>query len=141
MHEKEGVIKSTGPEMRRFFFSVDEAVKLVLTSVENINAIHGKVLSRYMKAAQVGDLLDLWIAEKGGSWERMEGRPGERIDEFLIGDIELPYTREVEYDGIQHYVIAFNEKSEAPPEVGLSSANTERLSKEEMSRLINSPRE
>lgn len=141
MHETDGIIRSTGPEMRRFFFSVDEAVKLVSTSLENISTIRGKVLSRYMKAAQVQDLLDIWIAEKGGSWERMAGRPGERIDEYLIGDIELPYTREVEYDGIPHYVIAFNEKSEHPLDVGLSSANTERLSAEEMSRLINSPRD
>jgi UDP-glucose 4-epimerase len=141
MHDTDGVIRTTGPEMRRFFFSVDEAVKLVMTSIENIDAIRGKVLSRYMKAAQIQDLLDLWIAEKGGSWERMQGRPGERVDEFLIGDIELPFTREVEYDGIPHYVIAFNEKSENPPAVGLSSANTERLSVEEMSSLINSPRE
>lgn len=141
MHEETNIIKTTGPEMRRFFFSVDEAVKLVLTALEQIDPIQGKVLSRYMKAAQIEDLLDTWTAEKGGSWERMEGRPGEREDEFLIGDIELPYAREVEYDGVKHYIISFNEKSETPLEFGLSSANTERLSRTEMLDLINSPRD
>lgn len=141
MFEETGVIKTTGPEMRRFFFTVDEAVKLVLTAMREIETIQGKVLSRYMKAAQIQDLLETWTANKGGTWERMEGRPGERLDEFLIGDIELPYAREVEYDGVKHYIISFNEKADEPLEFGLSSANTERLSKAEMLDLINSPQE
>jgi UDP-N-acetylglucosamine 4,6-dehydratase len=137
MHDETGVIRSTGPEMRRFFFTVDEAVKLVRTAAEHIDTIQGKVLSRRMKAAQIQDLLNLWTHHKGGRWERMEGRPGERLDEFLIGDIELPYTREMQYDGIDHYIISFNEKAECPPKVGLSSANAQRLSQVEMLDLIN----
>ncbi|MCC7308876.1 MAG: polysaccharide biosynthesis protein [Acidobacteria bacterium] len=141
MHEGDGIIRTTGPEMRRFFFSVEEAVTLVLTALENIETIQGKVLSRYMKAAQIKDLLDLWIGTKGGSWERMEGRPGERNDEFLIGEIELPYTIEQVYDGVTHYLISFNEKAETPLREGLSSANTARLSRDEMYDLISSTRD
>jgi UDP-N-acetylglucosamine 4,6-dehydratase/5-epimerase len=137
MHDDTGVIRSTGPEMRRFFFTVDEAVKLVRMAVKHIDTIQGKVLSRRMKAAQIQDLLDLWIQHKGGRWERMEGRPGERMDEFLIGEIELPYTREIEYDGIEHYIISFNEKAECPPKVALSSANAQQLTQVEMLDLIN----
>lgn len=141
MHDETGVIRSTGPEMRRFFFTVEEAVKLVHAAMREIETVQGKVLSREMKAAQIRDLLDLWVEEKGGRWERMEGRPGERDDESLIGDIELPYTREVEYDRIRHYIISFNEKVAHPLEAGLSSANTERLTRAEMLELINSPAE
>jgi len=141
MHKETNVIKTTGPEMRRFFFTVDDAVRLVLTALEEIETIQGKVLSRYMKAAQIQDLLDVWIEEKGGSWERMEGRPGEREDEFLIGEIELPYAYETKYGDVTHYIISFNEKSEKPLTTGLSSANTARLSHEEMLALINSPSE
>jgi UDP-N-acetylglucosamine 4,6-dehydratase len=136
MHDETRIIRSTGPEMRRFFFTVDEAVKLVRTAVEHIITIQGKVLSRRMKAAQIQDLLNLWIQKKGGRWERTEGRPGERVDEFLIGDIELPYTTEIQYDGIEHYIIAFNEKAERPLKVGLSSANAQRLTQVEMLDLI-----
>ncbi|MCA1594047.1 MAG: polysaccharide biosynthesis protein [Acidobacteria bacterium] len=141
MHDETGVIKSTGPEMRRFFFTVDEAVRLVRTAMDRIDVVQGKVLSRKMKAAQIEDLLTAWTKHKGGSWVRMEGRPGEREDEFLIGDIELPYTTQIEYDGITHYIISFNEKAGAPLEVGLSSANTERLTEGEMLELINSEAE
>jgi UDP-N-acetylglucosamine 4,6-dehydratase/5-epimerase len=139
MHEKDGVIGTTGPQMRRFFFTVDEAVKLVLTGLENIGTIHGKVLSRKMKAAKIQDILDLWVREKGGRWQVIEGRPGERNDEYLIGDLELPYTKEILFDGIQHYLISFNEKVANPISFGLSSANTERLSEQEILSLINNP--
>lgn len=139
MLEETGVIGTTGPEMRRFFFSVDEAVNLVVTAMENIDQVKGKVLSRHMKAAQMQDILQTWIEDKGGKWEKIEGRPGERDDEFLIGDLELAYTQELEFDGIKHYLISFNDKVANPISFGLSSANTDKLTREEILSIINNP--
>jgi UDP-glucose 4-epimerase len=139
MLEETGMIGTTGPEMRRFFFSVDEAVNLVITAMKNIDLAKGKVLSRHMKAAQMQDILQAWIEEKGGKWEKIEGRPGERDDEFLIGDLELPYTEELMFDGIKHYLISFNEKVANPIHFGLSSANTDKLTREEILAIINNP--
>jgi len=139
MIEQTGVIGTTGPEMRRFFFTVDDAVKLVLTALENADSLGGKVLSRHMKAAQIEDILNVWTKHKGGRWEKIEGRPGERNDEFLICDLELPYTHEVVYDGIKHYVISFNDKAANPISVGLSSANTDRMSEDEILAILNNP--
>ena len=141
MHEEKGVIGTTGPEMRRFFFTVDEAVNLVLAALANIEAVQGKVLSRKMKAAQIEDILRIWTAHKGGRYEKIDGRPGERDDEFLIGDLELPYTEQVVYEGIAHYLISFNQKVNNPAGVGLSSANTDRLTDEEIWEIINNPPE
>ena len=139
MHQTTGVIGTTGPEMRRFFFTVDEAVQLVLTAMAHVDLLQGKVLSRRMKAAQISDVLRIWVDTLGGRWERIEGRPGERDDEYLVGDQELPYTEEVEYHGIPHYVIAFNERASRPVAVGLSSANTDRLTDDEIRTLVSSP--
>lgn len=139
MHEETGVIGTTGPEMRRFFFTVDEAVNLVIAAMDNIEAVQGKVLSRKMKAAQIEDILKIWTVDKGGRYEKIEGRPGERDDEFLIGDLELAYTKEVEYNGITHYLISFNNKVENPVAVGLSSANTERLTEAEILDILRNP--
>jgi UDP-N-acetylglucosamine 4,6-dehydratase/5-epimerase len=136
MHADTGVIRSTGPHMRRFFFTIDEAVALVRTCLDNMDLLAGRVLSRTMKAAQISDLLNTWVEAKGGRWEKMEGRPGERDDEFLIGDLELPYTVEKDFDGVKHFIITFNEKAPVALPVGLSSANTERLTKAEMLQLI-----
>jgi UDP-N-acetylglucosamine 4,6-dehydratase len=139
MHEETGVIGTTGPEMRRFFFTVDEAVNLVITALKNIDQVKGKVLSRKMKAAKIEDILTIWTKNNGGKFEKINGRPGERDDEFLIGDLELPYTEEVTYNGITHFLISFNNKVERPVSFGLSSANTDKLSEEEILSIINNP--
>jgi UDP-glucose 4-epimerase len=122
--------------MRKFFVTVDEAVALIVTALANIDAVGGKVLARHMKAAMVGDLLELWIAERGGTWERLRGRPGERDDEFLIGDLELPYTAIEEFDGVPHYLISFNDRVPSPLPEPLSTANTDRLDRDEMLALL-----
>src|SRR5258705_307987 len=89
MHDNTGVIGSTGPDMTRYFSKVDEAVDLVTTALQNIEQLQGCVVSRQMKSALIRDILDLWIREKGGRWEKIEGRPGERPHEYLIGEPEL----------------------------------------------------
>lgn len=139
MHEETGTIGTTGPEMRRFFFTVDEAVKLVITAMDNMEELQGKVLSREMKAAQIEDLLTTWTKNKGGVYERIEGRPGERDDEFLIGETELPYTEVKHYDDVRHYIIAFNDKAEKPLNEVFSSANATRLTEAEMMDIIDNP--
>lgn len=139
MHEATGVIGTTGPDMRRFFFTVDEAVALVEAAVARVDELHGRVLSRQMKAARIGDLLDVWVRDHGGTWEQIEGRPGEREDELLVGELELPYAREIVIDDVPHYVLSFNQRVDQPLAGVLSSANAARLTDPEMAQLINSP--
>jgi UDP-glucose 4-epimerase len=139
MHSKSGVIGTTGPDMTRFFFTVDEAVALVKTAMSGLQVFQGKVLSRAMKSSLIRDLLETWIAEKGGKWTTIDGRPGERNQEFLIGDIELPYTREILIDGVTHYVISFNEKVADPLKEVVCSDVAERLNYEEMKSLVMKP--
>ena len=139
MHEETGILRSTGPEMTRYFFSVDEAVKLILTAMNNLGQLHGKVLSRSMKSAKIRDLLDVWTAEKGGKWEKMEGRPGDRLYECLIGELELEFTTTAKYDGILHYIITPNQTAPAGQAIQkiVSSDNAERLTRQEISVLLN----
>ncbi len=136
MHKNTGVVGTTGPEMRRFFFTVDEAVQLVNTALENIEEVKGKVLSREMKSAQIEDILKVWVKSKGGRYEKIVGRPGERNDEYLIGEIELPYTTEKTFNGIKHFIISFNQKAKKPLAQVYSSANAKRLSDKEILQLI-----
>ena len=139
MLKKQGFIGTTGPEMFRYFFTVDEAVSLVLTALKNESELHGKVLSRYMKSAQLEDIIRVWTKQEGATYEKIEGRPGERLEEFLIGESELEYTEERIYDGIRHYVLSFNEKSENPLTEVLSSRTAEKLTDDEIRAIINNP--
>jgi FlaA1/EpsC-like NDP-sugar epimerase len=139
MLKKQGFIGTTGPEMFRYFFTVDEAVSLVLTALKNESELHGKVLSRYMKAAQLEDIIRVWTKQEGATYEKIEGRPGERLEEFLIGESELEYTEERIYDGIRHYVLSFNDKPNNPLKEVLSSRTAEKLSDDEIRAIINNP--
>lgn len=139
MHDSTGVIGSTGPDMTRYFSKVDEAVALVITAIENVEQVQGAVLSRKMKAAVIRDFLEVWIKHKGGRWEQITGRPGERPHEYLIGEPELLYTREVEFDGLPHFMIKFNQPVAQPLPAPFCSANAPRLTEEEMLAIINDP--
>jgi hypothetical protein len=87
------------------------------------------------------DILKVWTAQEGGRYERIAGRPGERDEEYLIGEQELPYTQELLYQNIPHYVISFNQRVERPLSGLISSGNTERLNDDEIRALINNPPE
>ena len=139
MHDTSGVIGSTGPDMTRYFSKVDEAVELVTTALENIDQLQGTVVSRAMKSARIRDILDLWIRKNGGRWEQIEGRPGERPHEYLIGQPELPYTSKTEFNGVPHYVIKFNHPVAQPLKEPFCSANAEALSESELLYIINNP--
>jgi UDP-N-acetylglucosamine 4,6-dehydratase/5-epimerase len=137
--DAEGVIKTTGPEMLRFFFTVDEAVELVMTGIAHADMLHGSLLSRYMKAAQIKDILEVWCRQAGVSYVKIAGRPGERNEETLIGEQELPYTRIWEHNGIRHYIVSFNRRTDQPLEKVFSAGTTDRMTPEEISCIINNP--
>ena len=139
MLKDKGVIGTTGPEMYRFFFTVDEAVDLVMAALENRDQFQGKILSRKMKAAQMKDILRVWTQHEGGRYELIAGRPGERNEEYLFGELELPYTKDFLLNGIEHYLISFNQKVEDPVENVLSSSNTDLLTDKEILKIILNP--
>lgn len=134
-----GVIETTGPEMLRFIFTVDDAVDLVVTGIAHADMLHGRLLSRHMKSAQIKDILDVWCRQEGASYVRIAGRPGERNEETLVGEQELAYTRVWEHNGIRHYVISFNERQESPLEQVFSASTAERMTAAEISNIINNP--
>ncbi|MHA2084104.1 MAG: polysaccharide biosynthesis protein [Candidatus Thorarchaeota archaeon] len=135
MFKRDGVLRSTGPKMRRFFFTVDHAVELVLNAVENKEMVSGKILSRVMKSAQISDILDVWTKHFGGKWETMEGRPGERTDEYLVGETELEYCEELIINEVKHYLISPNEKSGNKVDI-FHSGVAEKLSEKEILDII-----
>jgi FlaA1/EpsC-like NDP-sugar epimerase len=136
MFKKNKTIYTTGPYMRRFFFTVNEAVELVTTCLEKINSLSGKILSREMKSAQMMDILNIWIKLYGGKFIISKERPGERVDEFLIGETELPFTEKKIIRNINHYVIDFKKKSRKPLKEIISSHNCEKLNFLEIKKII-----
>jgi UDP-N-acetylglucosamine 4,6-dehydratase/5-epimerase len=139
MHEESGLIGSTGPDMTRYLSTVDEAVELVTTALDNIQDVEGAVLSREMKAVKIRNVLETWIKHKGGRWEQIDGRPGERPHEYLMGEPELAYTKKVTYNNVSHYLTRFDRLAEEPLTELRCSETAQHLSEGEMLEIIDSP--
>jgi UDP-N-acetylglucosamine 4,6-dehydratase/5-epimerase len=129
-------IGTTGPHMRRFFFTVNNAADLVITAMNHIEEYHGGILSLKMKSAQIEDILKVWSKHFGIPYEKIAERPGDKLDEVLIGKIELPHVKHIELDGKMFYYINFYGKYENDLKDEVSSANAERLSEQEVLELI-----
>ena len=139
MLDTSGVISTTGPEMTRFFFSIDEAVQLVVTGIVNSEKFHGQVLAREMKSAKLEHILHIWTGLTGGTYQKVGGRPGERSYEYLVGELELQYVNSHNIDGIKHYSINFNSRSHTALTNAISSNSADRLSDLEITELILNP--
>ena len=97
------------------------------------------VLVREEDIPRIRDILEVWVKHKGGSWKQIEGRPGERPHEYMIGESELPYTYEAHFNGTKHYVTDFKHRASQPLAAAPNSEDAERLSEAEILDLINNP--
>ena len=94
MFNKNKTILTTGPNMRRFFFSVEEAVNLIDQALKLKDKLSGKILSAEMKSSKMIDILKVWVKKYGGKYKIIKTRKGDRLDEYLIGEDELKYAEE-----------------------------------------------
>lgn len=137
MIKKNNIILTTGPHMRRFIFSVEDAVNLVTFALNNSKKLNGKIVSTEMKSAKMLDILKIWIKNFGGKYKVIDERPGERIDEYLIGQEEIQYTSILKKRKQTYYVIDFDKqikkKSIIKP---LSSLNAKKLNDKEIVNIL-----
>jgi FlaA1/EpsC-like NDP-sugar epimerase len=136
MHNKDNTIYTTGPEMKRYFFTVHDACQLVITVIKNISKFQGKIISREMKSCKMIDIIKVWIKEYGGKYKIVNQRDGDAVVEYLIGENERHYTSEVKIGDIKHYVIDFSKKLKKPLSKSLSSGNAKKLSDTEIKDFI-----
>jgi FlaA1/EpsC-like NDP-sugar epimerase len=130
------MILTTGPNMRRFFFSVDEAVSLVDQALRLKDKLNGKILSAEMKSAKMIEILKVWIKKYGGKYKVIKTRKGDRLDEYLIGEDELKYTKTLNIKNKKYFIIDFNQISKKPLKKIVSSQNAKRLSQSEIEKII-----
>lgn len=136
MFDKDKIILTTGPYMRRFFFLVSDAVTLVDTALKNIKFLNGKILSREMKSAKMIDIIKTWIKIYGGKYSIIGSRSGDRQDEYLIGEEELKYTVEKKINNIKHYIIDFSKTDKNSIKKIVSSSTAEKLSNFDISEIL-----
>ena len=110
MFKKNKTILTTGPYMRRFFFTADDAVDLVIAALENSKKIAGKILCPEMKSSKMIDILKVWVKKFGGKYKIINKRDGDRLDEYLIAENEKDFTKNFYHKKKKYYVIDFSKK-------------------------------
>ena len=89
-----------------------------------------------MKSALIQDLLNVWTANFGGTWEKCIGRPGERDDEYLVGVTELDYCQTIIFNNVKHFLISPNTRVSQPYPNVFSSKEAERLTESEILAIL-----
>ena len=136
MLAKKKKIISTGPYMRRFFFTVDDAVGLINAALNHSKILNGKVLSVEMKSTQMIEILKVWKKEFGAKYELSKNRKGDRVDEYLIGKEELQYAKKIYFNKKLHYILDFNKNSKITIKEPVSSENAKKLTFKEIKNII-----
>ena len=102
LQEKGERLKLTDPEMNRLMFLPEDAVKLIEKTIElasDIETPGGFVLSKKMKNVNMGKL----ASAISKTIEIVGSRPGEKLNEDLISEKEIEYSRLLD-DG-QHILL------------------------------------
>ena len=78
--------------MTRYFYSVENACKLIDYVLENIKSFDSKVVIPDMKSAKIRDILDEWCKIYGTKWKRVNSRKGDKsLSQFyrLLNTLKL----------------------------------------------------
>lgn len=135
LKENNNLIETTGAHMRRFIFSLDDAVDLVNTCLTHIENTQGKILCPHMKTVLMQDALDCFIERFGGSYQKIPARAGESVDEVMIDPYETHATKMIELNGKSFYLI-HNHSVEDAIEHSVSTDNQPLLEKEALQQLL-----
>ena len=131
------VIESTGPDMSRFLFSINDAVNLVKTSLNNSEIVSGKILSYPMKGVKFQRILDEFCEIYNTNWKPIESRKGDRPYELLISETESSYTKEIELQKKKYFLLDEKRREESTDlKEAYSSISCEQLNTEEIRKLI-----
>tara|TARA_B100000575_G_scaffold120605_1_gene95985 strand:+ start:274 stop:1218 length:945 start_codon:yes stop_codon:yes gene_type:complete len=136
MHKKNKTIYTTGSNMRRFFFDINEAVDLVNFALNNSKKFSGKILCADMKASLILDVIKAWIKEYGGTYKIIKGRKGDRFDEYLIGNNEIEHTYKIKIKNKIYYIVDPNKKVSNSVRTIISSKNSKKHNERELLELL-----
>ena len=121
----------THPEMTRLMFSPEESSKLIHNCITLSNKKSGFVMSKIMKTVTMSKLANM-ISDK----IKIVGlRPGEKMNEDLISENELPYS-----EVIGDYVILTKDKNpnlKTRLDTPVNSDTSLEMTRKEMIKLIN----
>ena len=89
MSKNKKIIKSTGPDMSRYFYSINNACNLIDFVLKNSQSLTGKIIVPEMKSAFIRDILDIWSKIYKVKWKKIKKREGDKNFESIISSQEF----------------------------------------------------
>ena len=137
MTEHNNTILTTGFDMHRYFFSVDEASDLINYAITDIHNLNGKILIQKMKQSKIKDILTVWSKIYKSKWKKIKQRPGDKQHETLIAHNEVDQViKIIKKNKKIYYVIDLNASNKNLITKKISTENSEKLNSIEISKLI-----
>lgn len=136
MFEKNRTILTTGPYMRRFFFTVNDASNFVALALKNQSKFSGKIICPEMKSTQMLNILKLWIKKYGGNFKVIKKRAGDKIDEVLIGKNELSKTNILKINKSKYFIIDPEKDVKKPLKNEINSKNSKKMNDREIYKIL-----
>tara|TARA_Y100001970_G_C14151463_1_gene812947 strand:- start:285 stop:1229 length:945 start_codon:yes stop_codon:yes gene_type:complete len=133
---KNNIISSTGPEMRRFFFTVHDASDLVISAINNSKSLNGKILIPIMKSAKIKNILEEWCKIYQTKWKKITKRKGDKIDENLVSKSEIKNAFYYKIKNKKYIVLDFKKNNFQQIKNEINSKNSKKLNKNEIKNLI-----
>lgn len=133
MTKKNNLIKSTGPNMTRYFYSVQNACKLINYTLENIKSLNSKVVIPDMKSARISDILDAWCKIYNTNWTKVKKRDGDKNFESIISSAEYAEVK-IKKTSVGNIFLIDSFKNK--PKKEINSNNSKKFSNKEIQNLI-----
>jgi len=139
MARDDGVIRTTGRDMRRFFVSAHEAAMAVEAAWGHIDTTRGAVLVPNLATARIGDLLDVFVAQRDVGWIDAPRRPHDADNERMVAPEELVGARRVRLGDREYVVLGAGVPAATPPVALLSPDEPNRMSRGQLETLARAP--
>lgn len=136
MLSKRKIISTTGPFMRRFFFTVEDATKFVFWALKKKKICSGKIVCPEMRSARMVDILNYWIKKYGGRYKIIKKRAGDKIDETLVANNELANTSIFKDNSSIYYLIDPEKISKKPLSKEINSKNSKKMNNYQIDKIL-----
>ena len=134
---KKKIIHTTGPEMTRFFYTVDEATELIKSLIINKNNLNNRVIIPDMKSLKIKDLLVEFSKKYKAKWKKIREREMDKSYETLIPSNQNYKIKYIKNKKIKMFVLNLKKNDKSNKNTEINSINSKRFSKNEIIKIIN----
>ena len=135
--KKTKVIYTTGPDMTRFFYTIDQASLLIKCLINDKNNLINKVIIPEMKSLKIQDLLIEFSKKYKVKWKKTKKREMDKFYETLIPNDQYYEIKYIKQKKIKIFVLNLKKVNMTKKNIEINSINSKKFSKKEIIKIIN----